>query len=286
MKKINIYQVVGNDAKKSKGCLGANKYLILRRLSQLGILFLFLLGPWFDVWIVKGNLTSSLTLDTLPLSDPFVLLQSFFAGHSLATDALIGALIVLIFYLIVGGRVFCSWVCPMNIVTDAANYFRCKLGIKATSGGVSNKTRYWILAVSMLGAWLTGSIAWELVNPVSILHRGIIFGMSFGWGLIVLIFLFDLFVVKNGWCSRLCPMGAFYSLLGRVSLLKVNAKERDKCTDCLECYAVCPESQVINPALKGNNSSVIFDKNCTNCGRCVDICEPKVFSYSSRFKKN
>ncbi len=286
MKKINICQVVGNDAKKSKGWLGANKYLILRRLSQLGILFLFLLGPWFDVWIVKGNLTSSLTLDTLPLSDPFVLLQSFFAGHSLATDALIGALIVLIFYLIVGGRVFCSWVCPMNIVTDAANYFRCKLGIKATSGGVSNKTRYWILAVSMLGAWLTGSIAWELVNPVSILHRGIIFGMSFGWGLIVLIFLFDLFVVKNGWCSRLCPMGAFYSLLGRVSLLKVNAKERDKCTDCLECYAVCPESQVINPALKGNNSSVIFDKNCTNCGRCVDICEPKVFSYSSRFKKN
>ncbi len=285
MKKRHICQVVGNDAKKSKGWIGANKYLILRRLSQLGILFLFLLGPWFDIWIVKGNLTSSLTLDALPLSDPFVLLQSFFAGHSLATDALIGVLIVLMFYLIVGGRVFCSWVCPMNIVTDAANYFRCKLGIKASSGSVSNKTRYWILAVSMLSAWLTGSIVWELVNPVSILHRGIIFSMSFGWSLIVLIFLFDLFVVKSGWCSRLCPMGAFYSLLSRVSLLKVNAKERDKCTDCLECYAVCPESQVINPALKGNNSSVIFDENCTNCGRCIDICKPKVFSYSSRFKK-
>lgn len=285
MKKINICQVVGDDAKKSKGWIGANKYLILRRLSQLGILFLFLLGPWFDIWIVKGNLTSSITLDVLPLSDPFVLLQSFFAGHSLATDALIGAFIVLMFYLVVGGRVFCSWVCPMNIVTDAANYLRCKLGIKATSGGVSNKTRYWILAISMFSAWLTGSIVWELVNPVSILHRGIIFGMSFGWGLIVLIFLFDLFVVKNGWCSRLCPMGAFYSLLGKASLLRVNAKNREKCTDCLECYAVCPESQIINPALKGKASSIVLDKNCTNCGRCIDICEPKVFSYSSRFKK-
>ncbi|MBC8493884.1 MAG: quinol dehydrogenase ferredoxin subunit NapH [Candidatus Thioglobus sp.] len=286
MKKTSICQVVGNDAKKSKGWLGANKYLILRRLSQLGILFLFLLGPLFDIWIVKGNLTSSLTLDALPLSDPFVLLQSFFAGHSLATDALIGAFIVLMFYFIVGGRAFCSWVCPMNIVTDAANYLRCKLGIKAASGGVSNKTRYWILAISMFSAWLTGSIVWELVNPVSILHRGIIFGMSFGWSLIVLIFLFDLFVVKNGWCSRLCPMGAFYSLLGKASLLKVNAKDRKKCTDCLECYAVCPESQIINPALKGNGSSIVLDKNCTNCGRCIDICEPKVFVYSSRFKKN
>ncbi|SMN16187.1 Polyferredoxin NapH (periplasmic nitrate reductase) [uncultured Candidatus Thioglobus sp.] len=182
MKKINICQVVGDDAKKTKGWIGANKYLVLRRLSQLGILFLFLLGPWFDIWIIKGNLTSSLTLDVLPLSNPFVLLQSFFAGHSMATDALIGVSIVLVFYLIVGGRVFCSWVCPVNVITDTASYFRCKLNIKVTSTGASNKTRYWLLVMSMLIAWITGSIVWELVNPVSILHRGIIFGMSIGWG--------------------------------------------------------------------------------------------------------
>jgi ferredoxin-type protein NapH len=286
MKKINICKVVGKDATNTRGWMSANKYLILRRSSQFSILALFLLGPWFGIWIVKGNLSSSLTLDFLPLTDPFVLLQSFFAGHSPATDALIGASIVLIFYLVVGGRVFCSWVCPVNIITDAASYLRCKLDIKATSSGVSNKIRYWLLAMSMLMAWITGSIVWELVNPVSILHRGIIFGMSFGWGLIALIFLFDLFVVKNGWCSRICPMGAFYSLLGRVSVLRVNAKDRDKCTDCLECFSVCPESQIINPALKGKHSSIILDGNCTNCGRCIDICEPKVFSYSSKFKKN
>jgi len=286
MKKINICKVAGKDATNARGWMSANKYLILRRSSQFSILALFLLGPWLGIWIVKGNLSSSLTLDFLPLTDPFVLLQSFFAGHSPAADALIGASIVLIFYLVVGGRVFCSWVCPVNIITDAASYLRCKLDIKATSSGVSNKIRYWLLAMSMLMAWITGSIVWELVNPVSILHRGIIFGMSFGWGLIALIFLFDLFVVKNGWCSRICPMGAFYSLLGRVSVLRVNAKDRDKCTDCLECFSVCPESQIINPALKGKQSSIILDGNCTNCGRCVDICEPKVFSYSSKFKKN
>ncbi|WP_225879776.1 4Fe-4S binding protein [Abyssogena phaseoliformis symbiont] len=68
--------------------------------------------------------------------------------------------------------------------------------------------------MSLLLAWLTGTLVWELVNPVSILHRGIIFV----WELIALIFLFDLFVLKNGWCSRLCPVGAFYSLLGKKSL--------------------------------------------------------------------
>ncbi|WP_342591003.1 4Fe-4S binding protein [Isorropodon fossajaponicum symbiont] len=82
---------------------------------------LFLLGPWFDVWIVKGNLSSSLTLNIVPLTDPYVLLQSLFVGYSLILDALIGALIVLLLYAIIGGRMFCSWVCPVNIVTDAAS---------------------------------------------------------------------------------------------------------------------------------------------------------------------
>ncbi len=285
MKKQNICQVVGLDAAKSRGWISSKKYLILRRISQFGILALFLLGPWFGIWIVKGNLSSSLTLDTLPLTDPFVLLQTVFAGHSVADDALIGALIVVVFYILVGGRVFCSWVCPVNIVTDAASWFRCKLGVKTTSGGVSNKLRYWLLATVMLSAFITGTLIWELVNPVSILHRGIIFGMSFGWFLIAFIFLFDLFVVKNGWCSRICPMGAFYSLLGKSSLLRIRAKDRDKCTDCLECFVICPESQVINPALKGKDGSIVLDGNCTNCGRCIDICEPNVFSYSTRFKK-
>ncbi len=285
MKKPNICKQVGQDVINSRGWFSANKYLVFRRLSQFGILGLFLLGPWFGIWIVKGNLSSSLTLDVLPLTDPFVLLQSVFAGHSIATDALIGAVIVVLFYIIVGGRVFCSWVCPVNIVTDTASWLRCKLGIKTTSGGVSNKTRYWLLVTVMVMAMITGSLVWELVNPVSILHRGIIFGMSFAWFLIAFIFLFDLFVVKNGWCSRICPMGAFYSLLGKSSVLRVNAKQRDQCNDCLECFVVCPESQIINPALKGKSSSIVLDGNCTNCGRCIDICEPKVFGYTSRFKK-
>ncbi|WP_342591004.1 4Fe-4S dicluster domain-containing protein [Isorropodon fossajaponicum symbiont] len=134
--------------------------------------------------------------------------------------------------------------------------------------------------MSLLLAWLTGTLVWELVNPVSILHRS----MSFDWGLIALIFLFDLFVLKNGWCSHLCPVGAFYSLLGKKSLLRVNALARENCTDCLECFAVCPESQAIKPTLKGNTSNIILDSHCTNCGRCIDICKPNVFGFTSRFK--
>ncbi|MCW8854416.1 MAG: quinol dehydrogenase ferredoxin subunit NapH [Gammaproteobacteria bacterium] len=278
---------LGRDAINSKGWLAAHKWLLLRRISQLGILAVFLLGPWFGIWIVKGNLMSSLTLDVLPLTDPYVLMQSLFAGHLMEMTAITGALIVLAFYMLVGGRVYCSWVCPVNLITDAANWLRNKLAIKGGTQ-LSRNTRYWVLAMSFVAALATGTIAWELINPVSILQRAIIFGSVSAWMVVLAIFVFEAFVSQRGWCGHLCPVGAFYSLLAKFSLLRVNAYARNKCDDCMECFAICPEPQVITPALRGeekNISSMIMSANCTNCGRCIDICSKDVFKFDHRFNK-
>ena len=142
----------GTDRIAEVGWVKAHQWLLLRRLSQLSILSIFLLGPLADIWIVKGNLASSLTLDILPLTDPYVLLQSLFAGHTIQTSAITGALIVLIFYLLVGGRVYCAWVCPINIVTDRANWLRIKLAIKGQGKRFSLQTGYWIFATTLLSS--------------------------------------------------------------------------------------------------------------------------------------
>ncbi|MCG7879976.1 MAG: quinol dehydrogenase ferredoxin subunit NapH [Candidatus Thiodiazotropha taylori] len=281
-------KTLGDDAIAEKGWFKAHKFLILRRLSQLGILALFLTGPWLGIWIVKGNLASNLTLDVLPLTDPYVLLQASLSGVVPETAAIIGVVIVLVFYFLVGGRVYCSWVCPVNMVTDLAAWLRRKLGIRTTSQ-LSRSTRYWMLALTLiLPLVVTGGIIWELVNPVSMMFRGIVFGMGAAWIMVLGIFLFDLIVAKNGWCGHICPVGAFYNLVGSKSLLRVNALERQACNDCMECYVVCPEPQVIKPALKGEKkglSPVILSSDCTNCGRCIDICAPEVFSYGGRHAK-
>ena len=276
---------LGRDAIQAKGWIKAHKWLLLRRLSQLSILALFLVGPLFGVWIVKGNLASSLTLDVLPLTDPYLLVQSLFAGHVMETTAVLGALIVTVFYLLVGGRVYCSWVCPVNMITDLAEWVRNKLGIK---GGTQlpRNVRYWILAMSFILALVTGTLAWELFNPATLVQRAIIFGVGFAWAMILAIFLFDAFVSRRGWCGHLCPMGAFYSLLGKFSVVRVSAVARSKCDDCMECFAICPEPQVITPALKGEAKDigpVIMSSNCTNCGRCIDICSKDVFRFDHRF---
>ena len=198
-------------------------------------------------------------------------------------------MIVLLFYILVGGRVYCSWVCPVNMITDAAQWLREQFKMSGSST-MSRRTRYWVFAATLVLAFTTGSIAWEMVNPVSMLHRGLIFGMGLAWFIVLAVFMLDLLVSRRGWCSHLCPVGAFYSLLGTHSLIRIRADAREQCDDCMDCFMVCPEQQVIRPALKGhvNKKSsdtigpVITSSNCTNCGRCIDVCAKDVFHFGLR----
>ena len=277
----------GREAVETKGWFAAHKWLIARRVSQLGILALFLAGPWFGWWIVTGNLSSSLTLGVLPLTDPFLLAQSLAAGHVPYQEALLGGGIVLAFYLAFGGRLFCSWVCPMNLVTDAAAWLRRRLGLKGGRAPDAS-LRYWLLGGVLLAALASGTLAWEWVNPVSMLHRALIFGFGAAWGVVGGVFLYDLFVASRGWCGHVCPMGAFYGLLGRKALIRVSAHQRSACNDCMDCFAVCPEPQVIRPALKaaGQDHPLILDADCTSCGRCADVCAQQVFRITTRFDRS
>ncbi len=275
-----------NSAKavEAKGWLRAYKWLLLRRVSQLSVIALFLVGPLFGIWLIKGNMSSSLLLDTLPLSDGFVFVQTLASGILVEDSVLLGAAIVIGFYFLVGGRVYCSWVCPINIVTDSADWLRRKLNIKSNII-LSRNNRTVLLLAILLVSFVSGMLIWELVNPVTMIQREIVFGMGFSWMILLGIFIVDAFVSRRAWCSHLCPMGKFYSFIGKYSLIRVNALQRNRCDDCMDCFSVCPEPQVIKPALKGSefSSPVILSGDCTNCGQCVDVCAQDVFSVGHRF---
>lgn len=283
---MSVKRTPGRESQARHGFWRANAWLIARRVAQLGFLSLFLSGPWFGIWIAKGTLATSLTLDILPLTDPLVLLQSLLARHWPEFSALVGALIVLGAYLVLGGRLYCSWVCPINPVTDLAAWARRRLGIES-DWKLKRQTRFWLLAAVLGAAALTGTIAFEIVNPITAVYRGLLFGA--GWGLtsLALIFLVDLVAAKHGWCGHICPVGAFYGLVNRgPALLRVSAAGRERCDDCMDCYAVCPEMHVISPALKGQRTGagpIISSPDCTACARCIDVCPERVFRFTHRF---
>ncbi len=257
------------------------RYLIARRTSQVGILGLYLAAHLWGLKILEGNLSSSMFLETVPLSDPFAVLQMFVAGSVISMDILIGALIITLFYMLIGGRMFCSWVCPMNMVTDAANFLRRKLGIHEVQKRVymSRNIRFWVLGLSLFLSFVMGLTAFESVSPISILHRGIVFGMGFGFSAVVIIFFFDLLVHENAWCGYICPLGGFYSLIGRFSFLRVKY-DLDRCTECMECKKVCPEKEVL--FMVGNASETVKMGACSNCARCIEVCNDNALQFSIR----
>ncbi|WP_457597122.1 quinol dehydrogenase ferredoxin subunit NapH [Hydrogenimonas sp.] len=257
------------------------RYLILRRITQVGLLFLYFAGNAWGWSVLKGTLSASLVFDTIPLADPFAVLQMLSAGALMGVNVFIGTAIILLFYGIVGGRAFCSWVCPVNMVTDLANWLRRVLLLDKVERKVwvSRNARYWVLGLSLIVSAITGLAAFELVSPITIFNRGVIFGMGMTGGVLLAIFLFDLFGVKNGWCGHICPLGGFYSLIGRYSLIRVYHNEPN-CTLCMKCKEVCPETQVLY--MIGKKSQIVDMGECVNCARCIEVCDDDALGFSLR----
>ncbi|MFV0480503.1 MAG: quinol dehydrogenase ferredoxin subunit NapH [Campylobacteraceae bacterium] len=256
------------------------RFLILRRFVQLGLLALYFMANYAGWKLLQGNLSSSLLLEKVPLSDPFATLQLFVAGGALGINVIIGAFIIFFIYAIFAGRAFCSFVCPLNIVTDFANFLHRKFGINRLKHNISlsKNVRYWMIALSLILSAIFGIAAFEAISPIGMLHREIIFGAGFGLAIVFAIFLFDLFGQSHGFCGHICPVGGFYSLVGRFSFIKVKYHD-EKCTKCMECRVICPENQVLEIVGKGE-SGFIVSGECTRCGRCVEVCESDALDFS------
>lgn len=269
------------------GKLKVWRYIILRRITQFTVLALFF-GTFHYGWtlfgqpLLRGNLSGSEFAGLIPMADPFAALQILLTRHVLETKVLIGAGIILVLYAFLGGRTFCSWVCPVNMVTDGAGWLRTRLGLKNVFA-LARGTRYIVLALALVLSLLTGVAAFEWISPIGMFHRELIYGLGLGWMALAGIFLFDLFILRDGWCGHLCPLGAFYALLGtRTAQLRVKI-DAAGCTHCGECAAVCPEPQVLN-LKRLEERGFVASGECTNCGRCTPVCPEDVLSFDWRWR--
>ncbi len=257
------------------------RFLIGRRVVQASVMLLLVGGNLWGWNVLRGNLSQSMLLNTVPLADPFAVLQLLAAGGLLAGNTLLGSLITVAFYGLLGGRTFCSWVCPMNPVTDLANWLARRLGWNKgrNSRVFSRSSRFVALILALVLSFVLSIPAFEAISPISMLHRGLVFGMGAGWFLVLVVFLFDLAVQRNGFCGHLCPLGAFYSAISPLSLMRIE-HDHKKCTSCMDCLKVCPEHEILE--LVGKASGSVLDPVCTNCGRCIEVCYDDALHFSLR----
>ena len=91
------------------------------------------------------------------------------------------------------------------------------------------------------------------------------------WTVIGLIAVFAVvlpFMTKRRWWCHICPMGAIYSLLNKISLFRVRI-DKKKCIKCLDCVQECRMFALTPEAVQGKGAP---DADCIRCGRCIETC--------------
>ncbi len=237
-----------------------------RRIVQLSVLLLFL-APLAGPRLFQGTLVSS-TVFGVSLSDPLAALQIAAGVRGLGPRLAASAGLVLATYLILG-RAYCGWVCPVNIILELIDGLRRRLGwtdrLKLPPG-----TKYVVLGAVLVLSFAVGLPVFEMVSPPSILLRNLLFGAGPELALVVAVVLYELLAARRGWCRTLCPLGGFYSGLGRMS--PVGLQVERSCTGCKLCQRECPMGEWILRKPVEDLGGPVRSGECTLCGECIQVC--------------
>lgn len=250
----------------------------------IGVNLLFGLSYWLDIQVLEGSLTASRLLG-FHLADPYSSLLVMLSQQHLAVNLLIGAATTMIFWGLVAGRGFCSWVCPYHLLAELGEKLHLKL---AALGHVSDhplhrgiRVAVWLLFALL--ALLSGHTLFLMLNPVGIVSRALIYGPTLALAWVFVILAFEVFYAKRAWCRYACPIGLTYGLIGSVAPLRVRYN-LERCAHEGECRKVCEVPHVLEITIKGRAEDAELDvgPDCTRCGLCLDVCPTKALDFRFR----
>ena len=254
--------------------IGYHKWRNRRWLTLLFINLLFVISYQLDIQLLEGALTASRFMG-FHMADLNSALQVMLAFKEVVLNLIIGTTTVLIMWILLGGRAFCSWVCPYHLLAEWAEAIHVKLADKKI---IENKTfhrgtRAVLYIVFALLAFITGYTLFETISPTGIISRALIYGPGVALIWVGVLLLFEIFVSRRAWCRYVCPIGITYGIVGTISPLRVTY-HLDNCAHEGDCRKICMVPHVLDVTIKGRatNDRVDVTADCTRCGLCVDIC--------------
>ena len=123
---------------------GPQKWRRRRWAVLITINLLFVLSYWLDISLLEGALTASRFVG-FHMADLNSALQVMLAYKHIVLNLVIGTTTVFIMWWLLGGRTFCSWVCPYHLVAEWAESIHLKLVEKgwAKDHPFDRRTRTW-----------------------------------------------------------------------------------------------------------------------------------------------
>jgi ferredoxin-type protein NapH len=262
----------------------SNKWRYRRWISIVVLNLMFVVSYWFDVQLVEGALTASRFVG-FHMADLNGALQVMLAYKQVMINLVIGTVTVLLCWWFVGGRAFCSWICPYHLLAEFAEMLHLRLAALGIAVDVKFhrglRTVLWFAFLAL--AAVTGYTVFEFVNPVGILSRALIYGPTVALLWVVALLGIEIFFSRRFWCRYICPIGLSYGMTGAVSPVQVKY-DLSKCLHEGECRKVCMVPHVLELTKMGyaSDSFEYIGADCTRCGMCVDACPQKALSFSVR----
>ncbi len=253
----------------------ANKRWRRRRWTVLILVnLMFALSYWIDVQLVEGSLTGSRFLG-FHLIDLNSALQLMLAHKHLIRNLLIGTGTIALGWGLLGGRTFCSWVCPYHFLSEWAEKLHLALAARkiVKDHPLHRGLRVVLWGVFAALAYGTGYTVYETISPTGIVSRALIYGTGISMLWIVALLTFEVLYSRRAWCRYLCPIGLTYGVVGTFSPVKVSY-DLSKCFHEQDCRKVCLVPHVLDTVVKGRATDTRVDigPDCTRCGMCVDTC--------------
>lgn len=167
------------------------------------------------------------------------------------------------------GRLVCGWLCPFGFLQDLLYKIP---GPKLKMPAWMRYGKYLSLAVLVvILPFLMGEKAFCKLCPAGTLEGLLPLKLiptklplpPTGWFIwvkiaILVAFLIWMVVTSRPFCRAVCPLGASYGLLNKVSVYKIHV-DKDKCTSCGKCRSVCPV-----------DINIFDDPNSPECIRCLE----------------
>lgn len=176
------------------------------------------------------------------------------------------------------GRHYCGQYCPTAFIADGIN--------PVDRAGAFLKSRFLrrIFVALLVAIFVVAFLPWRMGLPETMAgtYREAVFAKLWILWLacpfaVAFPLILGLGFWKGGrtWCNYACPWGAIGVWLGKPQLAIASS-----CTGCGSCTAVCPEPEVIAPAVARGGGEI--DGNCLTCLKCVDACEKGAVEWVGR----
>lgn len=218
---------------------------------------------------------------------PIGAFQAVAGSSSFRFSYYITGLLILLAVLL--GRLICGFLCPFGWFQELL--YRIPVKKRSTKPLAPATFLKYIILIVMVGIlpmlavndvglgdpffckYLCPQGVLEGAIPLAIGNAGIrsALGKLFAWKFSILLAVSILSIsYYRPFCKWLCPLGAFYGIFNRASLLEIKV-DQTKCISCQKCIKACKMDVNL---LKSPNHT-----ECIRCGMCIRACPAQAVSF-------